>query len=226
MLGGVVEKDLRGLQGAGVRARPVHKQAIVADVADLAWDCDALLVICAHGGIEAHRLVGIAPLLGVQQHGTNHQPCSALAGLAVDYRNVLAALLQPLLHIPAEMFNHLKWGCIVVVKRKDFHSSMEFRRVVAPLRAEIVDLVVVLVEMVQEAKHLGGGVAVGRLHVFRREAHGDDVGRDVGQVQVKPIFFVNESALPFRDFATHKGRHGGELERVGGGGGGVGGGGV
>lgn len=51
--------------------------------------------------------------------------------------------------------------------------------IVAPLRAEIVDLVAAGVVLLQHFLHVLDLVAVDRFHMFRRVAHGDDPVVDV-----------------------------------------------
>ena len=84
---------------------------------------------------------------------------------------------------------------------------VELLRVVHPLRAEVVDPVVVFVLLVQVLPNVVEAVTVDGLEVLGREAHGDDapVIADVGQVEVvlalpDPEFFL---ANDFSDSVRH-----------------------
>eukprot|EP00968_Pinguiococcus_pyrenoidosus_P013295 scaffold1205_cov249-Pinguiococcus_pyrenoidosus.AAC.10 len=68
--------------------------------------------------------------------------------------------------------------------------------IVSPFTAQIVDLVSAGVSSVEEALHFGHGVAINRLHALAGEAHGDDLGRHIGQIQVEVVLL--EPALLLR----------------------------
>lgn len=111
-----VEDDPLQQQGTNGN-RLVEAGVEVPYIADLAGDGDTLLVLGPHGSVEVEGLVRLTPLTGEQQPGTDHQARPALTGLAVHHGDVVLALVQPGLHVVAELLDQRERRRVVVVKR-------------------------------------------------------------------------------------------------------------
>ena len=70
--------------------------------------------------------------------------------------------------------------------------------VVGPLAAQIVHPVVAGVVLVEEEGHVPDGIAVPSAEAGRREAHGDDAIRHVGQVKVDAVTLEATFVLKLR----------------------------
>lgn len=142
----------------------------------------------------------------MQEKAADHDPRPTLARLAVDGGHVAGVFGQPGLDISAKGLDGGKEGRVVVVKGVGGHAAIKLLGVVEPLRAQVVDEVVVLMFHLQEAFDVVQRVAVDGLDLFGWEAHGDDAIADVGQVQVEPILHM--PSLVLANYGFEGGGHG------------------
>ena len=70
----------------------------------------------------------------------------------------------------------------MIIEEVGGDAAVELGDVVAPVAAEVIDLVVVLLLGLEYSPHLVQGIMVNRLHVLRRVTHSDNTIRDVTQV--------------------------------------------
>lgn len=175
-----VEDEFLDVHGDGRVVQVATQQLlVVANVPHLAGDGDAFLVLRARFAVVAEGVVGAGEHAAVQQVATNHGAGAAFACFAVHRRHVALVPRQPLLHVVAERLDGVDLGGVVVIEGEYLHPVVELGLVVAALRAQVVDVVVVEVFLVQELDHVVDVVAVDALDVGCRVTHGYDVVRDI-----------------------------------------------
>ena len=113
----------------------------------------------------------------------------------MDGRHVFGVLRQPGLDVLAEGPDEGESRRVVIIERVMLDPSVKLFLVVDFLRAEIVNLVMILVFLVQEFLHLVEAVPVDGLQIFGRESHRDDAVADVAEVEVVSIFDVAQLLL-------------------------------
>ena len=123
----------------------------------------------------------------------------------MDGDDVLVALRQEGVDVLAEQPQHGQRARVVVLEGEALDGGEVPFEVVGALDAEVVDAVVARVARVEEALHLGHGVAVHALDARGGEAHGDEPRRDVRQVQVEAVLL--EAPLLLRDQAADRAGH-------------------
>lgn len=190
-----IEDELLDVHGDGrvVQVAP-HQPLVVPHVPHLAGDRHALLVLRARLAVVAEGVIGAGEHAAVQQVAADHGAGATLARLAVHRRHVAGVLRQPLLDIVAEWLDGVDLGGVVVVEGEHLHPVLELGLVVAALRAQVVDVVVVQVFLLQELDHVVDVVAVDTLDVGRRVAHGDDVVRDIWRGELRKIRRIRNRA--------------------------------
>lgn len=139
------------------------------------------------------------------------QRVTNLARLAVDASHVVRVFQEPL-HIGAELRDHLQHARVVVVEREPLHQREAVVDVVRPLAAQIVNLVVPLVTLLEEPLHLGERVPVCCFRAHGREPHGDELRSHIREVEVEPVLL--EPLLLFRHQAAKAFLHGARLNPV------------
>ena len=174
--------------------------------ADLAGNGHSLVVVGALVGIKVQSLVDGAELVRVIQLAADHYSRSALASLAVDGNNVLRILSEPVVDVPAAIQDLVQAGGVVIDEWVARDAVLKERNVIVSrgLDAKVVDLVVVRVISIQEGEDVRQLIPVDALHVRGWIAHGDDVGRDVGQIKV--VLSILEAFLVLRYQTTQKGK--------------------
>ena len=113
----------------------------------------------------------------------------------MDGRHVFGVLRQPGLDVLAKGPDEGESRRVVIIERVMLDPSVKLFLVVDFLRAEIVNLVMILVFLVQEFLHLVEAVPVDGLQIFGRESHRDDSVADVAEVEVVSIFDVAQLLL-------------------------------
>ena len=127
----------------------------------------------------------------VEEIRADHETSSTLPSFTMNHGDILLVILQPPAHILAER-SHLtnqrlvlyqpirseyyltKLWRIVIIKWVDCDSRVELGDVIGPLGAEVVDLVVVLVLLLQELNNITHRVPVDGLQIFTGKPHGND----------------------------------------------------
>ena len=85
---------------------------------------------------------------------TNHDSSPSFSRFAMDDSHIFGVLLQPHFDVLAEGFDRAEVRGVVVVEWVRGHAVVELLGVVGPLRAEVVDEVVVQVVLVKVLLHL------------------------------------------------------------------------